>query len=225
MVIHNAARNQGGSPSGNHSQGGLPRQVKSSSVDGHTDAEVNTAIRWNQRTGVPALSLCTQGNLTASRRPQKPRQCHLVAVGTPVARRPPHRSVREELPHTAPTSGAGAEAYTACRFSHTQQTVRHAGPALGPGRGRLLHVPLGQPPSLHLLRRRRRGARFVRRLHRYYGAVRLPARVRAGRMAAGLFRPTSRSFGPNRPSVLSVAVLNRRIPKNACRFCICQKSP
>jgi len=28
-----------------------------------------------------------------------------VAVGTPVTRRPPHRSVREELPHTAPASG------------------------------------------------------------------------------------------------------------------------
>ena len=28
-----------------------------------------------------------------------------VAVGTPVARRPPHRSVREELPHTALTLG------------------------------------------------------------------------------------------------------------------------
>ena len=28
-----------------------------------------------------------------------------VAVGTPVTRRPPHRSVRAELPHTAPTSG------------------------------------------------------------------------------------------------------------------------
>lgn len=26
----------------------------------------------------------------------------LVAVGTPVARRPPHRSVRAALPHTAP---------------------------------------------------------------------------------------------------------------------------
>ena len=30
---------------------------------------------------------------------------NVVAVGTPVARRPPHRSVREELPHTALTSG------------------------------------------------------------------------------------------------------------------------
>src|SRR5699024_6504579 len=28
-----------------------------------------------------------------------------VAVGTPVSRCPPHRSVRAELPHTAPTSG------------------------------------------------------------------------------------------------------------------------
>ena len=28
-----------------------------------------------------------------------------IAVGIPVTRHPPHRSVREELPHTAPTSG------------------------------------------------------------------------------------------------------------------------
>jgi alkanesulfonate monooxygenase SsuD/methylene tetrahydromethanopterin reductase-like flavin-dependent oxidoreductase (luciferase family) len=27
------------------------------------------------------------------------------AVGTPLSRRPPHRSVRAEFPHTAPTSG------------------------------------------------------------------------------------------------------------------------
>jgi hypothetical protein len=29
----------------------------------------------------------------------------LVAVGMPVAQHPPHRSVREELPHTAPALG------------------------------------------------------------------------------------------------------------------------
>jgi len=29
----------------------------------------------------------------------------LIAVGTPVTGRPPHRSVRAEFPHTAPTSG------------------------------------------------------------------------------------------------------------------------
>jgi DNA-binding transcriptional LysR family regulator len=29
----------------------------------------------------------------------------VFAVGTPIAERPPHRSVRAEFPHTAPTSG------------------------------------------------------------------------------------------------------------------------
>ena len=29
---------------------------------------------------------------------------HRIAVGTALSGRPPHRSVREELPHTAPTS-------------------------------------------------------------------------------------------------------------------------
>src|SRR6058998_2158785 len=32
-----------------------------------------------------------------------------VAVGTPVARRPPHRSVRAVLPHTAPTLDDGGQ--------------------------------------------------------------------------------------------------------------------
>jgi hypothetical protein len=43
------------------------------------------------------------------------------------------------------------------------------------------HVPLGQLPSLHLLRRFL-GATFVRRLPRYYGAVRLPTSVHHGRI-------------------------------------------
>ena len=30
---------------------------------------------------------------------------YVIAVGTPITERPPHRSVRAELPHTAPTSG------------------------------------------------------------------------------------------------------------------------
>jgi len=34
-----------------------------------------------------------------------------VAVGTTIAGRPPHRSVRAELPHTAPTLDAGVEAH------------------------------------------------------------------------------------------------------------------
>jgi drug/metabolite transporter (DMT)-like permease len=36
----------------------------------------------------------------------KPRTpCSLIAVGTPITERAPHRSVRAEFPHTAPTSG------------------------------------------------------------------------------------------------------------------------
>jgi len=34
-----------------------------------------------------------------------------VAVGTPVAQRPPHRSVRAVLPHTALASGDNAKAH------------------------------------------------------------------------------------------------------------------
>jgi hypothetical protein len=30
---------------------------------------------------------------------------HLIAVGTPITGRPPHRTVRAEFPHTAPTLG------------------------------------------------------------------------------------------------------------------------
>jgi hypothetical protein len=60
-----------------------------------------------------------------------------VAVGTPVARRPPHRSVREELPHTALTSGSDDQrprGYTALRFP-VRPTIRfHAFPALCPAR-------------------------------------------------------------------------------------------
>ena len=42
------------------------------------------------------------------------------------------------------------------------------------------HIPLGQLPSLPLLRRSH-GATLVRRLPRYYEAVRLPAPVHYGR--------------------------------------------
>ena len=49
-------------------------------------------------------------------------------------------------------------------------------PVLCPEHGSLTPIPLGQPPSLHLLRRLL-CQDFVRRLRRYYGAVRLPAVV------------------------------------------------
>jgi len=88
-----------------------------------------------------------------------PTKLTFVAVGTPVTRRPPHRSVRAELLHTAPTSDAWRrsagwdEIYPTCHLTHTVQVAQLAGPALGPGRGRLPDVLLGRSPSLHALRR------------------------------------------------------------------------
>ena len=46
-------------------------------------------------------------------------------------------------------------------------------------------VPLGQPPSLHLLRRLLVVTGHVRRLQRYYEVVRLPAPVHHGRTLVG----------------------------------------
>jgi hypothetical protein len=106
------------------------------------------------------------------------------AVGTALAGGPPHRSVREELPHTAPTSGRTRRRPVACRTpSRTSDT--HV-PALCPGRGRLVGVSLGRSPSLHGLRSL---CGFVRPLLRYYGTVRLPKDVHVGRTAFSLRRP------------------------------------
>ena len=57
------------------------------------------------------------------------------------------------------------------RLPHAVQRLGHARPALGPVRALLVRVPLGPRPWLHRLRRR--GPGFVRRLHSYYGGVRL----------------------------------------------------
>src|SRR5207249_10967145 len=59
-----------------------------------------------------------------------------------------------------------------CCFTHTAQVVQLAGPALGPGRGRLPDVLLGRSPSLHALRRCL--LTLVRALRRYYSTVRPP---------------------------------------------------
>ena len=59
-----------------------------------------------------------------------------------------------------------------CCLTYPLERAGHACPALRPERVALERVPLGQPPSLHRLRRRFLG--LVRRLPRYYGAVRLP---------------------------------------------------
>jgi hypothetical protein len=62
-----------------------------------------------------------------------------------------------------------------CCLSYPRQLAGRIAPALSPGRVLLAQVPLGQTPSLHLLRRRNSG--LVRRLPRYYGSVRLPVFV------------------------------------------------
>ncbi len=73
-----------------------------------------------------------------------------------------------------------------CCLTYSLQRTGRTWPALGPGRVLLGRVPLGQSPSLHRLRRRLPG--LVRRLHRYYGTVRLPGFVH--RRRASLDFPT-----------------------------------
>ena len=82
---------------------------------------------------------------------------------------------------TAPGSCLGSNVQApkgACRTQSS--TCDRENPALCPAPGMLDHIPLGQLPSLHLLRRSH-GATLVRRLPRYYEAVRLPASVHHGR--------------------------------------------
>jgi hypothetical protein len=103
-----------------------------------------------------------------------------VAVGMPIARHPPHRSRRAVFPHRAPASGHDAQAPEgACRTR--SGTCDRGDPALCPVPGMLRRVPLGPPPSLHSLRQPWRTWAIVRELHRYYGAVRLPAPIHHGR--------------------------------------------
>src|SRR5262249_28996476 len=68
-----------------------------------------------------------------------------------------------------------------CDFPYALQPLFHVLPVLRPARGSLARIPLGPRPWLHRLRcvrplRRSLCSarfRFVRRLHRYYGGVRL----------------------------------------------------
>ena len=82
----------------------------------------------------------------------------MVAVGTRISPRPPHRSRRALLTHRAHPSGQ-----TSCdeRFSHARRPTRsHYSDRRGisaqcPNRGRITAVPLGRSPSLHDFRRSR----------------------------------------------------------------------
>src|SRR5690349_20457803 len=76
-----------------------------------------------------------------------PRSYECVGVGTPVTQRPPqHGSVRDDLPHTALTSGTGVDAVTL--RAQRAALKDHLGSGSEPGSGVPLAVPLGQWPSL-----------------------------------------------------------------------------
>src|SRR2546425_4456773 len=66
-------------------------------------------------------------------------------------------------------------------LTHSVERTERASPARCPERVALARVPLGPPPFLHRLRGRLLG--LVRRLPRYYGAVRLPALVHHRRVS------------------------------------------
>ena len=54
---------------------------------------------------VSIKTMWSHSGFSTTNMPHNPNELFEVAVGTPVAQRPPHRSVRAELPHTAPTLG------------------------------------------------------------------------------------------------------------------------
>src|SRR5215216_3149080 len=62
-----------------------------------------------------------------------------------------------------------------CRSPYAVQRLGHVCPARRPGCALLARIPLGLRPWLHRLRSG--SLRLVRRLHSYYGAIRLPASV------------------------------------------------
>ena len=84
-------------------------------------------------------------------------------------RRPPHRSLRAELPHKAPASGRNAQTRFIYPLTYPCQRTLQPFPALCPVAGLLARIAFGQPPFLHQLRRRALTPHFVRRFLRYYG--------------------------------------------------------
>src|SRR5208337_2133184 len=106
----------------------------------------------------------------------------------PVARHPPHGPVLALLTHTVLTSDGSDRG-----LPHKVQPAWLASPARCPARVRLSLVLLGPRPSLrHLLRP---SQAFVRRPHRYYATVRLPAAVHLGLIAHRLL-PAVRVLRP-----------------------------
>src|SRR6266481_956851 len=123
----------------------------------------------------------------------------MIAVGTTIANRPPHRTVRAALPHTAPTLDDWREILLlAHRSIHGTRNFRaQCRASVG-----LNDVLLGPHPFLPRLRRR--SLFFVRLVHRYYGAVRLLQSVRVRLVALRLRGPASFPCGPRRSRGLPV---------------------
>src|SRR6266540_4956755 len=152
------------------------------------DTELSATSSVNTNILIPCSPFCRTVEIFLSLRNTvvNPKS-EYVAVGTALAGGPPHRSGRAELPHPALALGNNANAgrrvrmittFTPIlhpRLTYPLKRVEHAHPALCPGHVTLGRFPLGQPPSLHHLLSLRLG--LVRRLCRYYGAVRLPVPV------------------------------------------------
>ena len=67
---------------------------------------------------------------------------HADAVGTGITPRPPHRSVRAELPHTAPTLGDGDSTSTQQRFAMVGHRIRTHSRLKVRGTLSTFHLPL-----------------------------------------------------------------------------------
>jgi hypothetical protein len=104
-----------------------------------------------------------------------------------------------------------------CCLTYPLKRAGHALPALSPVHVTLKQIPLGQPPSLHHLLGLRLG--LVRRLCRYYGAVRLPMPVHHRRasldfpMRSGVFSSPDRHRISRFP--LKVLTCMRRVSDRA----------
>jgi hypothetical protein len=141
-----------------------------------------------------------------SRLGQRCRSGHRPATftaGTRVTSCPPHRSVRTQFRHTAPTSVETARGDVLTKFRMRFSACDTVPRYCARPRALLIHVPPGPSPWFHQLRS---GCpAFVRRLQNYYGGIRVltivhhrlrplafPTRTSAARMWRW---PTTRSPG------------------------------
>ena len=142
-----------------------------------------------QSSGLFASRLRTGFRCMQSKRSS--RQGKGVAVGTVIADRPPRRSVRAALPHTALVLDSNGRRNPADRTPVGPWNTHD--PALGRARVTRTDVLLDSRPSL---RRLRPGlCPLVQQLHGYYGAIRFLPGVRVRRAALGLPGPAPRCGG------------------------------